>query len=680
MSEEQKIPIAIPVETNADEAAASLESLRERIAGGTESLKEMAGAMRRLKGSSDEVKAAKDSLKSKIEQERNAISQAQLAIQKAGTSLEKLSKQTKEQPKFGLAGTLATSGNPVKVLREKFDGLKATVSDSKTHLKLLGQAADGLASKTASLASGGLSLAKTAVLGLVAACVAVTVAAAASGIGFAKFVLGAANAARTAGLMREAAYGGQQNAEALGTQVDALARKVHTSKNALNELAVSLSMAGVQGQTLVDTFNAIGQAQAAVGDSAASKLRELVERGRLTQRFVVNPLELQGSGLKFEELAQALATQMRVGVAQARKALVEGRVPLGDGAKALRKAVEDKFGGINLRRMSDLTVVFEKAKERLAALTTGVNLEKLAGPLASLLALIDDEKSVSGAALKQLVTFFGNGLVSGITKSAPFVEKFFKGMIIGGLDLLILFLRLRNRLEDTFGGSKILRDVDGLKLAMNAGKFAVVGLAVGIGAVVGALAIVGAVIGGSTLAIMSGIDLVSSTVKGLVTDIKNIDFVATGAAIIDGLVDGLKSGVTKLETAVGSLTDRIKKRFTGDLQIRSPSNVTRGYGRNTAKGYEEGVDAGAGDAEAAVARMIGMPKGGGASGGAGGAKSVTFAPQVSVTIGGGGGDAEALAKEVAESVRREMQALFDEMLAELGIPRAAPTFPVVPAT
>jgi hypothetical protein len=680
VSEEKRIPIAIPVETNADEAADSLESLRARIASGTESLKEMAGAMRRLRGTSDEVKAAKDQLKSKIDAERAAISQSQLAIQKAGTSYEQLAEKAKKQPKLGFVGSIITSQNPVKALREKLDGLKGSATNSQNHLHMLGQVADGVASKTGSLARGGLKLATAGVLALVAACVALTAAAAATGVGFAKFIFGAANAARTAGLMREAAYGGAENAAALGTQIDALSKKIPTSKEALNELAVSLSMAGVQGQTLVDTFNAIGQASAAVGDSAANKLRELVERGRLTQRFAVNALELHGSGLNFEEFAKALSTQMGVGIAQAKKALAEGRVKLGDGAAALRKAVEDKFGGINLRRMSDLNVVAAKFKERLSALATGVNLERLSKPMADFLDMFDAEKSVSGATLKTLITMIGDGLVGAIARTAPYAKTFFKGLMIGALDLLIIFFKLRNRLQDTFGNSELLSNIDGMKLALNAGKFAAVSLALAIGIVVGAIAIVGAVAGGAALAVVKAGEVMGGAMREVIDTIKKIDLIETGRAIVDGLIDGLKSRAPALADSIGKLGETVKKTFKEKLQIFSPSRLFRQYGRNTAEGYVEGVDDGAEDASEAVSRMV-APKGAssGASAG-GGAKNITFAPQLTVSVNGGGGDAEAIAKAVGDGVRREMTALFDELLVELGVPRVSPSFPEAPAT
>ena len=350
------------VSESAESMADSVEALRDRIAGSEDAIKEMGGALRRLRGTSDEVKTAKGELVAKLQAEKDKISAANLALLKQGTTYDKLSAQTRKLTKDredlkkktdkdaeskakdradAMSAAIRTAGGPVASLKEKLETLRAVTGDS----------------------SGAMGLATLAAAGLAAAVIAVAAAAAAGVLALGKLIIAGANAARTANLMREAAAGSASNATALGTQVDALADKIPTARGALNDLAISLAKSGVQGQTLVDTFNAVGQASAALGEDAGAKLRELVERGRLTQRLQVNPLELQGTGVQFEDIAKALAKNLKVGVNDARAALFEGRVKLADGAKALRDAVEQKFAGINLRRMLDLNVIAEKFQE-----------------------------------------------------------------------------------------------------------------------------------------------------------------------------------------------------------------------------------------------------------------------------------------------------------------------------
>src|SRR5260221_299070 len=156
-----------------------------------------------------------------------------------------------------------------------------------------------------------------------------------------------------------------------GVSYDKLA-EVPKAKTALNDLAISLDKSTrgtfLQGQVLVDTYNAVAQAQAAAGDETANKVREVLERGKLTGLVGINPMELIGSGIDFGDISSALAGQMHVSVQDAQNALLQGRVKLSDAAEAMRTAVEARFGKLNLAKMLSLDVLEQKFHENLAAL------------------------------------------------------------------------------------------------------------------------------------------------------------------------------------------------------------------------------------------------------------------------------------------------------------------------
>lgn len=67
-----------------------------------------------------------------------------------------------------------------------------------------------------------------------------------------------------------------------------------------------------------------------------------------------------------------------------------------------------------------------------------------------------------------------------------------------------------------------------------------------------------------------------------------------GKQIIDGLYNGITSGIERIKSAISSVTDSIKGVFTSDLQIHSPSKLTTNYGKfvdeGTAIGMTENVD------------------------------------------------------------------------------------------
>lgn len=612
---------------SAEKMSESVEQLRKRLADGQAAVKGMSAALRNLRGTSEAVKSAKEQLKAKIAAEKDKLSEAQIAILRNREATGKL------------AAAKSLLGRVVGVLG---GGIKRLTGDTKA-------------------SELGLSLLKGAALGLVGAVVALTAAAAASVVGLAAFVIHGANAARSANLLREAAAGSAANATALGSQVDALARKVPTGKAALNELAVSLAKGGVQGQTLVDTLNAVGQASAAMGDDAGNKLREIVDRGRLTQRVGIGFDELQGTGLQRDDVAASLSKNLKVSIAEARAALAEGRVKLADGAKAIRDAVEAKFGGLNLRKMLDLNVIGAKLKERFDSLTENVQLEPLLKAFESIAEIFDDT-TVSGSALKELVTVFGNTLVKDFTKGGPLVKTFFKGLVIGALQAGIMFLKLRNWLRDTFANSETLRGLVTFETALNAGKTVAGVLLVGfaalaatIGAAVAAIALVGTVLQ----------TLMDAGVK-FGEWIRTVDWGQLGGSIVDGILGGIKNGGKRLLSGAKELAETVKSGFKDTLGIRSPSKVFEGYGAHTVEGFAQGVESKTPDAARALDSMATKPSsaaGGGSKGS--GPISVSIPISISVSGGDGAGTAKALSDP---SFLQQLTKAVEEALVSAGLP------------
>lgn len=601
---------SIDIESNAasvgDASAKSLLALKDSIQGSQTKIREMNSNLKLLRGSTDEVAAAKKTLKAKIDAEKDAISASSLAIIKQGTSVEALTKKERE-----LSATVKKNEGSQK-------GLKEALSKSLNELKLTHPA-------MAAVASGALvAAAAVAALGL---------ALTAGAVSLGKWIIESANLLRSENLAREVMLNNATNAANLGEHIQILAGKVSTARSKLNEFAVELSRTRISGNALVDTLNAMGQASGAGLDDLASKLKDIATRGQLVGRMQLSPQELLGSGLEFKEVAEALASSMKIGVDKAKKALFEGRVKIDDGAKALKLAVEKRFGEINLRKMLDLNVMAAKFKEGMQALTKDVKLEPLLKAIEGIGAAFS-QNTVTGQTLKMLFESLAEGITKTFVRAAPYITAFFQGMILGALETGILFYKVRNAIRDAFGG-KSLGDMITFERTAMLGKYAVFALVGSIAALGVAIAGSIALIAGPYVAAFAGIVFVFDKIKDAFNFFRNTtieEWKGLGGAIIDGLIAGITNAWSALKSKISDLGSSISKTFRGVLKIESPSKVFESDGRNIVRGVGVGIDKEKPSAESKAGGMLDnvQKKAGGSSAGG----SVV----VNVTINGGGSD------------------------------------------
>jgi hypothetical protein len=569
--------IKVKADTNADVAAMSVEELMASIKGAQDAVKSYGSSMAKLRGNSDEVKDASTRLKAAKEAERDAISRATLALGKQGLTLADVAKSQK------------------------------TAADAAKKAK---EAAEEAAKKQKTAADATKEAWASAALGVVAALAAIAAAVIGAGLALAKFALESADALRTQGLFREAATGSAENAAAFGHQIDALAKKIPTSREELNKLSVDMSRSlvstRISGQGIVDTFNAVAQTSAAMGDSAGKALESIVERGKNLGRIGIGLNELQGTGLEFTDVAKELASNLKIGIGEAQMQLRMGRVKIDAGAAAIKQAVEKRFGAVNAKQMISLTTLETKFKDNLKNLTSGIDMSAILGPLAKLGELFSDN-TVAGHALKGLFTDFGKALEKTFKVAGPIAEKFFYQIIIETLKLEIAFLKVKKWFDNTFGKNFIEgldlagASIDAVKVGMNL---------IGAGIATTAAIVLGLVAAFSILRlgfieVVDGIQKFWASLapgEGIAAK-----FADLGGRIVDGLIEGLKGAAGKLGDAVGWLADGIKVGFKAALGIHSPSVVFAGYGRMTAAGFSEGVDAGAPKANDSIERMVTPP-------------------------------------------------------------------------
>lgn len=636
MATEARFPIII--EGNAPEAsreaADALQQLRAQIQGSETAIKEMNGTMRRLRGSSQEVAAAKADLKARIEAERAAISAATLEINKAGTSYDELASKAKKaaiaetdvgkatkgavEPTKNAGSALKALGGPLAPLPERFENFKKALSGS------------GSSAGITALAVGGLILVLAA---LVAATTAATIA-------LGKFILENANAARNASIAREAVTGSAEAAKELGRQVDELSRKVPIARAELNDLGVELARSGAKGDELSDTFAAVAKAASAMGKEAGDKVKAALEKSRKGQ--LLTPEDFEGTGLS-----------------------VAG-VKLEGGAKEIRKAVEKQFDGINARKMLDLNAQATRFKDVMSGMTRDVKLEPLLQGLSEVVDLFD-ESSVSGAAMKELVTAIGNGLSDAASGSLPYVKTLIKGLVIVALQAGVTFLQLRRQFRETFGDGDALNGANLMTFTITAAKVA-------------GYALAGALFAGyvAIKTLIAPFVYFFNLVNAGYEQVKSINWSELGSNIVGGIVSGITGSGEALIKSVGGLAERAKDSFKTALGIQSPSKVFASFGENTVAGFAQGVDASSGDASQALSDMAtpGPSIGPSLSGGAG-ASAPAAAPaaaavfnQIIQAMGGAGGESggsSAAAKLADPSIQAQLRKAVEDVLRSVGI-------------
>lgn len=631
-----------------DRSKAGVEGLKATIDKGTKSLAEMGAAMQRLKGTAEVTRW--EALPKDIAKADNEIKKLEADMAKLKASFDKApagaAKDGLAAQFWGKAGQLENTKVKLGKLKEEqdklrgsapvklFEDLKAASEKTKTGLGqaqvafsrlggTMGEAAKG-AAETASPMSqlaeaaqqlpgplGGIVSKFQALkaLGPAALAVAIVVgfvgiaaAIAAAIVKVAAFAIQSADAARSVGLIREAAAVGSASAADLERAMLKVEGKTSATREAVGDLVNEYSRLRLTIGGIESAASAITVATQAAGQAAGAAIKGLIDRGVDTKRFWLGAFDLKGTGLARGEVAAQLAKQMKISIGAAENALRDGRVKLEDGIKALDAAVEVRFGEVARRQMLALPVQLERAKRNLSNLFAGVKIEGFLEKLHDTLSLLD-ETTETGKAIRQVFSTALQPFVDMASDGMPIVEGLIYGVVFGVQTLVIWGLKAAIALKSAFGGSSLLKNVDGMKLAFYAGAGAV-GLVLGaVTALAGAFVLLGIVIG----AALAPFILVAAQVVGLALTI-GASFTALASEIselfsndlltdsiedmIDGAVKGVKDGASKLWEGFKDLAKGAVDAFKGALGIASPSKVFRAESKwipvGAAKGIEDG--------------------------------------------------------------------------------------------
>lgn len=122
----------------------------------------------------------------------------------------------------------------------------------------------------------------------------------------------------------------------------------------------------------------------------------------------------------------------------------------------------------------------------------------------------------------------------------------------------------------------------------------------------------GYIIAGLEKGITDAISSVTETTKKILSAIKstfdNFSLLSIGKNIVDGLIKGINQGIETAKKTVGGLAKAILDKFTGDLDINSPSKVFVDYGSYIVQGLANGITGALGYVNDAMNKLVDAAK------------------------------------------------------------------------
>lgn len=487
----------------------------------------------------------------------------------------------------------------------------------------------GLVDKLAMLSKAGPAAAAFAVA---AAFLAIAAAAVVAAAAVAKYVLVAADAARSSRLLSEAATGSAAGGKELEAVVSELTSAIPQNREQIAGWARDLNLAGLAGRDMQRTLTAMGTVSAAVGDQAAGKIRGIAEASRMAQRFVLGARDrfgefasLQGTGIKAADIYAAVARSMKTSIPEAERLVKSGIVPFKKGLEALEDAAQTKFGGIVARQMMSLGTLSKKLQENFTAIFGDVDIEPFLKGLKSIVDLFD-QNTVLGYALK---TIFGEVFTWIFDKASvvfPYIRAFMLGVALAAILVATVVKRVATAISRGLGldAKKSLIDVEYAFYAGAAAIAVVVAALVGLAAVwlvnMAAMAIAALVawapilLGAAAIVLaVYGFYKLAEAASNLWDSLKDVDLAKIAGDIMDGLIKGIKAKISAVKDAISEVSSAITSVFATDQEVHSPGRKAMRQGRDVVRGHALGIERATPEVERATMGVSGAVTGGLAS-------------------------------------------------------------------
>lgn len=580
----------------ANSAASSLEALRKKIDEDVKALREMQKAMRNLKGGTSTSAAAHNELRDRIAAQKAAIATAQSKY-------------------LQLGGTFGKTATSAAATSSSFAELTGALQGSGGALGAVG---GGLA-RLGPLLTNPITL----VVALAAAFLALGTAIIAATAALLRYGVVQSDARRNEALQIEGLntlrhwYGRTTaSVEEFQAAIDRASDSTNVGRGTLQEYTRQLSRAGLRGDALTEAVEAMGIAAMVQGDRGAARFRALAINARLT----------------------------------------------GGSVRALAEDYRNRLGPIARRQMLSLDNQTARLRRSLDRIFSGLRIEGFLSALDQVLSLFS-QSTATGRALKAIVEALFQPMIDQVEFLGPILRRFFQGFVIGALLMTIAILKVRNWLRDTFGGTELFENVDMLNVALYAGiaafaLFAAALAVIAIGFGLAALAVGLFVLSLIAVPLLLGAIAfaIGFAIGALVDWFQETDFRSLASDMIDGIVEGIRSGTSSVIQAVRNLATSATGAFRSALGIASPSSVFAGFGLNVAQGVSQGVDMGRPTVEDSVAGLVEVPQGGGVGG------SVAVSIGDVVVNAGASNDP----RELAVAFRDELASILEGVSIEMG--------------
>lgn len=542
-------------------SAAGLQALRDKIDGDIGALRGLQQALRNLKGGGVAADSTIAGLKDRIAGQKATIAGAQAGYLKLGGALDGIRK--KGPAGDGGLGGLAKAMREIDVAQKSQAAAKRTKAIAEASQLAGGRVASlgGSLSKLGSIMSAGTAVS----IALGAAILAVAAATLLATKHLIEYGIATANARRNE-LLR----------------LEGLAK----IRNYWSGFSATTANAAKTAGFLQSQIDAVSGSVAIGRDQVAGYAEQLWKMG------------LRGGNL--QAALQGVATTAAVqgeAQAQAFASWAAGANLTGQSVKRLAADVKARLGGIAAAQLLSLDVQTRKLHESFGMLFSGLRIEKLLEGVSKITELFS-QTSATGRALKAIVEALFQPLIDGATTGTPIVKRFFQGMVIAALYTTIGILRLRNWLRSAFG-KETWKGLDTGRVALVAGASAamVLAFALGIAAIAALVLVAPLVIAG--LAIAQLISWGAALYDWWAAK----DWSTLGKSILEGVVNGIRSGMSKAWDAVKSLAQGLEDKFCSVLGIHSPSRRFQTHAVGIGLGAAAGINASRGHAERAAMRL-----------------------------------------------------------------------------
>lgn len=445
----------------------------------------------------------------------------------------------------------------------------------------------------------------------------------------------------------EAFLGTQEAAQSTYAAIKGMGADIALTIEDGSKMAQQLAAAGVDTEaSMTAAVHAIASVKSVLGEAAGSKLETIVKRTAQTGEFKLQGKQLTGTGVRVGDVEAQLAKQLGVVPAVVKKMMAAGKINAKEGILALETVInEGKIGALAKKQALDfgnqIKLATSNIKELFSDIDTGPFLDALHGILS-----VFDSNTAAGSVLKTVITAIFDKLFKLAAKVLPLITFGFKQLIIWGLKAYIAIKTFANenqQMVDYFvQGAKMI----GIGILIVVGAFALL-----VGVVVAASAGMIAAFGAYVAAVVAGIGWISEQLSGFVDWITGLasSWYEAGANLINGLVDGIMSGVGKAVDAVKGAAQSMLDSFTGIFSIHSPSKVMAAMGGHLMGGLEMGIasnDNGPQDAMAKSLTPAQPPSSGPAQAASGGKGDVTVVLEAGAIVIHGIANVEQLKQEL----------------------------------